>query len=342
MDNHNDGFRQTVSSKTWPTLIGPDPFSKSELITFLRGHLLKSDELLALGFPVRIESEVYFFINKLFWKTLEKSKINVPKLGFDPASFTNGDESAINNTRPCDRCKKIFQITKRNFEMPDTCIYHWGRPQGLFGKRRHSCCQALEGEKGCSLGQYHVHRGPMPGYNGPLDGYVETTSSRGGIFGLDAEMIYTAAGMEVARVVIIDAYGSPIYDTLVKPSARVLDCNTVFSGINPEDVSAAVKSLEDVQSDILDLIGHDSILVGHALENDLRVLKIIHRAVADTSVLYPDKRGFPYKRSLRHLTKEFLGRDIQQDPKGHDPVEDARAALQLAYHAREKYHAKGK
>ena len=72
-----------------------------------------------------------------------------------------------------------------------------------------------------------------------------------------------------------------------------------------------------------------TILVGHSLENDLAVLKIVPLWVIDTSVRFthpsPD-----HKYPLRYLSQRFLGRAIHSVNGGHDPAEDARAALDLA------------
>ncbi|XP_073956294.1 exonuclease GOR-like [Choristoneura fumiferana] len=324
---------QPVLPASTPSSLEPQQCCEDQLTKALRRLLLKPEQMLALGYPMRQESQTYFYINsppKSTKKTRPKASLNVPKLV--PSCF-QGDEK---NIRSCDRCQQHFNISKRNFNLSDNCVHHWGRKEGPFGHRRYSCCNAPVEHKGCTMGQYHVHRNTLPGYNGSLEGYVQARFSRGGIYALDAEMIYTTGGMELARIALVDASGNPVYDTLVKPCSEILDCNTFFSGISPEDMSTAVKTLKDVQRDILQFIGYDTILIGHALENDLRALKLVHGAIVDTCVLYPDRRGLPYKRALRFLTKEYLGREIQQGQKGHAPVEDARAALELAFLAIKK------
>lgn len=72
-------------------------------------------------------------------------------------------------------------------------------------------------------------------------------------------------------------------------------------------------------------------VVGHALENDFGVLGLHHprHLVRDTArdlprLLRPN--GKPHK--LLHLAYSWLGLTIQ-DGHGHDPCEDARAALLL-------------
>ena len=74
----------------------------------------------------------------------------------------------------------------------------------------------------------------------------------------------------------------------------------------------------------------ETVLVGHSLENDLVSLKISHNLVIDTAVLYKHPRGGSYKTKLRILAKKFLAREIQMSESGHDSVEDAKAAMDLA------------
>ena len=51
----------------------------------------------------------------------------------------------------------------------------------------------------------------------------------------------------------------------------------------------------------------------------------------DTAVIYPHIRGYPYRLKLKTLTQEFLKLKIQCNSKsGHDSVEDAKCAMQLA------------
>lgn len=66
------------------------------------------------------------------------------------------------------------------------------------------------------------------------------------------------------------------------------------------------------------------------MENDLLSLKISHNLVIDTAVLYKHPHGRSYKTKLRILAKKFLAREIQLSESGHDSVEDAKAAMDLA------------
>lgn len=72
-------------------------------------------------------------------------------------------------------------------------------------------------------------------------------------------------------------------------------------------------------------MGRHTILVGHSLENDLRSLKISHRKVVDTSVLFSHKH---VKLSLKNLAFNYLKRKIQQGI--HSSTEDAQITMGLA------------
>lgn len=53
--------------------------------------------------------------------------------------------------------------------------------------------------------------------------------------------------------------------------------------------------MRDAQREILTFVGAETYLVGHSLDSDLRALKLVHRRLIDTSELYPNSRGTPFK-----------------------------------------------
>ena len=58
--------------------------------------------------------------------------------------------------------------------------------------------------------------------------------------------------------------------------------------------------LESVRRTLNRLIGADTILIGHALDNDLRAPHLVHRQVVDSAAL-PYPWGPPHRRALRDL-----------------------------------------
>jgi RNA exonuclease 1 len=126
--------------------------------------------------------------------------------------------------------------------------------------------------------------------------------------------------------------GSKLLDELVKPDQSIIDYLTKYSGITPAAMSTATCSLRRAQKHVRKLVDHDTILVGHGLENDLKAMQLAHPYCVDTSLLYDHHRGPPYKPSLRFLARNYLKRHIQDRNEayiGHDSAEDARATLDL-------------
>jgi DNA polymerase III epsilon subunit-like protein len=71
-------------------------------------------------------------------------------------------------------------------------------------------------------------------------------------------------------------------------------------------------------------------LIGHAIDNDLNVCRIIHPFIVDTVLLYPHPRGLPFRYGLKFLSQKYLSRGIQTGGEaGHDSKEDAVATGDL-------------
>ncbi|GAA5898716.1 hypothetical protein JCM8208_004739 [Rhodotorula glutinis] len=157
------------------------------------------------------------------------------------------------------------------------------------------------------------------------------------VLGLDCEMCLTADGSELTRLSVVDLAGKRIYDKLVKPDQPIVDYLTRYSGLDEKALEGVTTRLEDVQRDLTQLLDYNTILVGHSLECDLKVLKLVHSRVIDTSVIYQHPRGPPFKASLKWLAQKWLKKEIQaavanaEDGTvgGHDSEEDARTAIEL-------------
>jgi RNA exonuclease 4 len=159
---------------------------------------------------------------------------------------------------------------------------------------------------------------------------VNDDCSLTGAVAMDCEMVGVGSDGSrnaLARVTLVNAWGNAIYDEYVRPLEAVSDFRSNISGVRAHHLKKA-KDLWSVQKDVSELI-KGRILVGHALQNDLKVLFLSHpkKDIRDTSAYKPlrSKAGRP--RALRDLSAEILGVKIQE--KEHCSVEDARAALFL-------------
>jgi len=156
------------------------------------------------------------------------------------------------------------------------------------------------------------------------------------IVALDCEMVGVGEdGIEsmLAQVCVINEHGNILYCSYSRAYKTVTDYRTHVSGILPHHIDSEAGSraapFAQVQSAVRDLIAN-RIVVGHALENDFKALKLTHPrdAVRDTAKWRPLLRPprFHRPRRLRHLARDFCALSIQCGDS-HDPAEDALAAL---------------
>ncbi|RMZ89440.1 hypothetical protein DV736_g3338, partial [Chaetothyriales sp. CBS 134916] len=154
-----------------------------------------------------------------------------------------------------------------------------------------------------------------------------------------------------------DEEGKELLDVLVRPYGEILDFNTRFSGVSQKQFAEAAphegRTLADSGCDALlkvespaaaryllfDLISPETPLIGHAIDNDLNTLRIIHPLIVDTVLLYPHPKGLPARFSLKLLAKQHLDRNIQTSgAAGHDSKEDATTTGDLVtLRVREKW-----
>lgn len=152
------------------------------------------------------------------------------------------------------------------------------------------------------------------------------------IFAMDCEFCTAASGHVLTRISLVDFQGQVVFDSLVKPEQEILDYATKYSGITPEMLEGVTTTLAQIQERLVSTVSSIDILIGHSLESDLKVIKLMHERVVDTLIIYEHNRGPPSKPSLKWLTETYLNRKIQQGEatgSGHSPIEDAQACLEL-------------
>ncbi|KAI0771596.1 ribonuclease H-like protein [Trametes elegans] len=275
------------------------------------------------------------------------SKDDMRKWGYvvDVPAGPGGDKPhEEGSVMTCERCNQKFVVKRA--ENADQCRFHWGRAftSKVNGEKRrvYTCCSRTPDEDGCQTGPHvfyetdpeDLHRRHAFTHTrlAAESGDAMQTDTALDVVALDCEMIYTTGGMRVARVSVVDSVGKEVFDEYIRmdEGVEVIDYNTRFSGVTPEHLAAALLPLASIRESLDALINSRTIIIGHALENDLKTLRMIHHRCVDTAVLFPHTAGPPYRRALRALVKEYLGQTIQAaGAAGHSSVEDSVATLDL-------------
>lgn len=175
---------------------------------------------------------------------------------------------------------------------------------------------------------------------------------------IDCEMVGVKPSNKsaLAHVAIIDFFGNQIYNKYVLPPGginSISDYRTRYSGIsretltNPDNI---VEDFETVKAEV-HLILNGKTIVGHGLVNDFNVLDYdpSGNTVWDTTLINLYMQNGQHHilpngsskitrvpRKLKVLAKEIANNNIQKNernasgkPKGHSPLEDARASMNL-------------
>ncbi|KAI4672894.1 uncharacterized protein J4E78_001397 [Alternaria triticimaculans] len=265
----------------------------------------------------------------------------------------------------CDRCNTRFQVFSERREEDGAlttggqCKHHWGRrvfPRKTRGvapePTKFSCCNGEVGSPGCTTHPTHVYNVKDPNRLSLIMPFVETPENdkvpKDTAVCFDCEMGYTTNGLEMLRLTVITwPQHKPLVDVLVRPLGHVLDFNTRFSGItadqflnakpydsdNPKPVRKdlrIVNSPHAARELFLSHVSPTTPVLGHALENDLNTIRLVHPTIIDTVLLYPNPSGLPFRFGLRKLASDHLGEQIQQGgAAGHDSYEDARTTGEL-------------
>ncbi|XP_070783417.1 RNA exonuclease 4 [Enoplosus armatus] len=158
---------------------------------------------------------------------------------------------------------------------------------------------------------------------------------------IDCEMVGVGPGGEesiLARVSLVNQFGKCIYDKYVKPTEKVTDYRTAFSGIRPQDIKDG-EDVQTVQREVGEIM-RGRIVVGHAIHNDLKILLLDHpkKKIRDTQKYKPFRKTVKSGRpSLKLLCREILNVKVQQGE--HSSVQDAQATMRLYTMVKKQWEA---
>ncbi len=347
----------------------------------------KSSDSVPSGLPKPIETGLSPEDELAFLPRLYTPLMGLAKYGYVPSVPTEEEITqaqkgveAAQGWEVCDRCKSRFQVFPGRREEDGAltsggpCVYHWGKAYmqerlatdpKVKRERKFRCCgESIGDSRGCTRADSHVFKVSEVKRLAALLNFEETPQNEAGSkrpVCIDAEMGYTVQGLELIRLTAtLWPDGKELLDVLVRPIGEVLDLNSRFSGIWPQQMADAktwtssqddvpptalnpnsspqkelriVSSPAEARSQLFQFLSPETPLIGHGLENDLNAVRIVHPIIIDTALLYPHTAGLPYRNGLKALMLKHLGRHIQvvsdDTILGHDSKEDANAAGDL-------------
>lgn len=273
--------------------------------------------------------------------------------------FPTSDYSP-NDRINCGRCGTCFRISEISNMVK--CTYHWGKintstyqnlnlGKKIYGtdytNKTYSCCNEPVGQSnGCVTGDHHVFK-----FDNPIDLHyvkefqrIEELRSKLKIdgnsktqllrkekikaIGVDCEMCYTDKGFEMMKISVVDfRTEKKLIDSIVHPDGDlIIDLNTHVSGV--ESIPKTALTFDELMIKLAHMTDQDTIIVGHGLENDLNVMRLIYPKIVDTAILFSENQvNVRRKDPLKKLAWKYLSENIQG--KEHDSLEDAIVPIRI-------------
>ncbi|KAF8534977.1 ribonuclease H-like domain-containing protein, partial [Trichophaea hybrida] len=259
------------------------------------------------------------------------------------------DFEALRKCKNCGGVKKKLQSRAKT-----ECVFHPGKrqiPNKNDKRRLYSCCD--DTGRGCASRPAHDYMTPdrrlVAKYQEysltPTHSHRTTTRKRQAVV-LDCEMAGVVGGAGELILLCVADYltGETLLNTLVRPTMQVVDWRTRVSGVTQQAMTTAIyrgEALSGWKEARLELWKHidaDTILIGHSLQHDLDVLRIIHTRVVDSAILArnaADPNGRQW--GLKTMCDELLHLNIQTNGmRGHDCFEDVMATREVVLHCTRK------
>ncbi|KAG8230773.1 hypothetical protein J437_LFUL010657 [Ladona fulva] len=225
--------------------------------------------------------------------------------------------------RICDRCGKEYMVNERGLSRTDEqCVYHWGRPyktrvmnmtlfSGITENDMKNVTKTLLDIQATMLTMFNK-KTILIGHS--LDSDLKALKSLSWLVLEDIirnKKSYLWSGREIGK-------------SKVKGRGGVEGCFTKETKLQVgrggeeiwENIWKSAKVMWNMRVN---------------LENIEVTCKaqLIHDTVVDTSIVFPHRRGPPFKRALKTLSAEILQKIIQSGEEGHDSAEDALACMEL-------------
>lgn len=137
------------------------------------------------------------------------------------------------------------------------------------------------------------------------------------------------------RITVIDYFtGEVLMNKLVKPWMPMRSMNTKYgSGVTWADMNDAIRAGDyydgaaGVREELFKFVSPETIVVVHAGQNDLNVMRWIHPLVADTQIRKMKTRS----SGLASLASYYCNISLQTGSKGHCSLEDALATREIMH-----------
>lgn len=107
-------------------------------------------------------------------------------------------------------------------------------------------------------------------------------------------------------------------------------------GWNGSSRSESLHGWREARANLFDFIDQDTVIIGHKVQDDLEILRLLHKQIVDSRILatsaicMPPAKGHDYKPYLENVCMDFLGIKLRQGATC--PLENALAAREIVLH----------
>jgi hypothetical protein len=154
---------------------------------------------------------------------------------------------------------------------------------------------------------------------------------------------------ELLSICVVDFLtGRTLIDSLVAPSQSISEWRSHIHGIIAEAMEDTtggrnyLRGWEEARTKLFNYVDDETILVGHSIRDDLRLLRIFHKTIVDSQVLAADavfknvKKRPGYKWPIDKICEGFLGISIHRSAtlgdQAYSNLENVLASREIVLH----------